>query len=155
MNLWGLVTDSRAVSPVVGVIVMLGVVTLLGAVVATFLLGFGSPGQPPPQVNFGYEYDYAQNLTIIVGAGDSFSSDRVAIDAFNSSQVVFQGVALGAFAGASWTEADNVTRPTRVTAGDRVVLDDIRDPAFELDIVWTAPSGDRSAVIGSATGPTP
>jgi Protein of unknown function (DUF1628). len=134
---------------------MVGVVALLAAVTAVFLLGFASPGETPPQMSFAYDYDYQQNLTITAGGGNSFGTDRVTVDAFNSSQVVFQGVALGEFDGATWTEADNVTHAARVTAGDQVILGDIRDPTFELNIVWTAPGGDSSAIIGSATGPTP
>jgi len=157
MDIRGLLTDEGAISPVVGVVLMVAGVLLLVAVVTSFLLGFGEPRDVAPQVSFEYGYDYDQNLTIRVAGGDTFDSNRVTVQgSFESDHVVFAGTALGNYTGATWTEAaDGVTNSTRVTAGDQVTLDDIRDPAFELDIVWTAADGDQSTVIGSATGPTP
>lgn len=155
MDLRGLLTDERAISPVVGVVLLVAGVLLLAAVVTSFLLGFGAQQEVAPQVSFEYEYDLDQTLTIRVAGGDSFDANRVTIqDDFKSDNVVFQGTALGNYTGSTWTEADDdLTSSTRVSAGDQVALDDIRDPAFELDIVWTAEDGDDSTILGSKTGP--
>jgi FlaG/FlaF family flagellin (archaellin) len=156
MDIRGLLTEEGAVSPVVGVVVMLAVLVLLAAIVGTFLMDFGDREEPPPQVAFSYDYDFDRNLTITVAGGDSFNSDRVTVDSFNSSLVIFQGTGLGKYVGETWTDADaDISGPERVTAGDEVQLDDIQYPGFELTIVWTSSSGERSAIIGSATGPTP
>jgi flagellin-like protein len=156
MDLWGLCTEDDAISPVVGVVVMIAVVVMLAAVVATFLTDFGNRGERAPQVNFEYEYDGEENLTIRVAGGDTFNSDRVSVDAFNSSLVLMDGSGLGEHTGSTWTEADDsISGPVTVTSGDQVTLDDIRDPTFELDIVWVSSDSDRSAIIGSATGPAP
>lgn len=152
----GLFTDETAVSPVVGVALLIAVVVLLVAIVGAFLTGFGDRTDPPPQVSFEYEYDYGENLTIRVSGGDSFDSGRVSVDSFNSSQVAFQGTGLGQDTDVTWTEADETfSSPMTVRSGDEVTLDDIQDPQFELDIVWRSPNGDRSAIIGTAVGPTP
>lgn len=156
MDLRGLLTERNAVSPVVGIVMMLAVVVLLAAVVAAFLTGFGDQTESPPQVGFSYDYDLDRNLTVSVAGGDSFESEQVTLDAFNSSLVFFEGTGLGRYTGVTWTAADaDVSGPTRVMSGDQVTLDDIQKPGFELEIVWTSSGGGRSAVIGTATGPTP
>jgi FlaG/FlaF family flagellin (archaellin) len=156
MDIRGLLTAKRAVSPVVGVALLLAVMVLLVAIVGAFVTGFADRGSPPPQVAFEYEYDYGENLTIQVAGGDSFESGRVTVDSFNSSNVVFQGTALGRDTAATWTETDEaLSAPRQVTSGDQVTLDDIQDPQFELDIVWRSESGDRGAIIGTAEGPVP
>jgi len=49
-------SDRRAVSPVVGVVLMLAIVVLLAAVLGGLLLGMELPADPTPQYGYGTEY---------------------------------------------------------------------------------------------------
>ena len=53
MNFKQLLTDDDAVSPVIGVILMVAITVILAAVIATFVLGLGdSLGNQAPQASF-------------------------------------------------------------------------------------------------------
>lgn len=146
MKLAEALADEDAVSPIIGVVLMVAVTVILAAVIAAFVFGFGDEGDVPPQVSFEYEYDFDRNLTITVQSGDAFDSDRV----------TFRGDGLGDDTDQSWTAVDErLSEGTRISAGDSVTLDDIEYPSFELDIVWTAGDGSRSTIIATTSGPTP
>jgi flagellin-like protein len=50
--------DEEAVSPVIGIILMVAVTVILAAVIGTFVLGIGqSTSEPTPQVSWEFEYD--------------------------------------------------------------------------------------------------
>ncbi|MEF8819384.1 MAG: type IV pilin N-terminal domain-containing protein [Haloferacaceae archaeon] len=51
----GLLTDDRAVSPVIGVILMVAITVILAAVVGTFVLGLGANQRETPQATFEFE----------------------------------------------------------------------------------------------------
>jgi flagellin-like protein len=56
MQLRALRTDDDAVSPVVGVILLVGITVVLAAGTASFVLGLGErTTQPPPQASFDIE----------------------------------------------------------------------------------------------------
>jgi len=53
MTLENLLSDDRAVSPVIGVILMVAITVILAAVIGTFVLGLGqNVGNQPPQASF-------------------------------------------------------------------------------------------------------
>ncbi len=52
-----LLTDDDAISPVIGVILMVAITVLLAATVATFVLGLGDQQDPGPQASFEFDYD--------------------------------------------------------------------------------------------------
>jgi len=65
MNFKSLFDDDRAVSPVIGVILMVAITVILAAVIGSFVLGLGDQLQETnPQANFGFD-------TTTVGVADS------------------------------------------------------------------------------------
>lgn len=79
MKLSTLLTDDRAVSPVIGVILMVAITVILAAVIGTFVLGLGSNVNSTPQATLSYDFtesggDY--NVTIAHDGGDTLSSDN-------------------------------------------------------------------------------
>ncbi|MEF8976197.1 MAG: type IV pilin N-terminal domain-containing protein, partial [Halapricum sp.] len=57
MQIRELFTDDDAVSPVIGVILMVAITVILAAVIATFVLGLGeSVSNTAPQANFQTDY---------------------------------------------------------------------------------------------------
>lgn len=78
MKLKQLITEERAVSPVIGVILMVAITVILAAVIGTFVLGLGSNVQSTPQASF--DFDFAEdsgsyNVTITHSGGDALTSD--------------------------------------------------------------------------------
>ncbi|PSP27732.1 type IV pilin [Halobacteriales archaeon QH_2_65_14] len=64
MRLKQLFTDDDAVSPVIGVILMVAITVILAAVIASFVLGLGdSTDEVQPNTGFSFEYDAVNNDT--------------------------------------------------------------------------------------------
>ncbi|PSP38038.1 hypothetical protein BRC71_08710 [Halobacteriales archaeon QH_7_65_31] len=57
MNIKELFNDDSAVSPVIGVILMVAITVILAAVIGTFVLGLGSNVQSVPSAQFTFDYD--------------------------------------------------------------------------------------------------
>ena len=73
--------DSRAVSPVIGVILMVSITVILAAVIGTFVLGLGDQVQETsPNAQWDWDYSSSEaNLTVSHQSGDSIDSDRLEI----------------------------------------------------------------------------
>ena len=79
MDLKKLFTEDRAVSPVIGVILMVAITVILAAVVGAFVLGLGdrvSETAPTAQISFEYN---DPNVVLIHEGGSSFQADRVTL----------------------------------------------------------------------------
>ena len=73
MNLDRISGDDRAVSPVIGVILMVAITVILAAVIGTFVLGLGdSLGDTAPQASFQCSGD-----DLVHSGGDSLNSDNL------------------------------------------------------------------------------
>ena len=70
MQVNDLLTDEDAVSPVIGVILMVAITVILAAVIASFVLGLGDPEEPAPNLAFEEEFD-GDELTVTIIRGDS------------------------------------------------------------------------------------
>ncbi|OYR51581.1 type IV pilin [Halorubrum sp. Ea8] len=98
-------SDDRAVSPVIGVILMVAITVILAAVIGTFVLGLGdSLGDSQPTAQLDAEItdigaDDTANLTIEHGGGDRIDAGAMRIVVSNSSgtEVTSSGEFTGAF----------------------------------------------------------
>ena len=62
----------RAVSPVIGVILMVAITVILAAVIASFVLGLGDTDDPAPTISFSTEEDTTEEeFEISITSGDS------------------------------------------------------------------------------------
>jgi len=69
-----------AVSPVIGVMLMLVVTIVIAAVVSAFAGGMAGDTQMPPQASFGVDVDLSQNATIFEHrGGDAIDLDEIGI----------------------------------------------------------------------------
>ena len=69
--------DDRAVSPVIGVVLMIAVVVILAAVVGAFATGiFGSQNEAP-QAAFSYD---ASTETVTMDSGESIPGDEIQVN---------------------------------------------------------------------------
>ena len=150
-----LFADEDAVSPVIGVILMVAITVILAAVIGTFVLGLGEQVQDTSP-NTQFEFDYESNseddsfstggangdglLTMSHTSGQSIDAARLTIvgstPANNEEDLTSSG---------DWSSGDDVS------AGDsfsvRVANDD------EIDLVWTSEGGDQSDTLRSWEGP--
>ncbi|WP_435124581.1 type IV pilin [Halobaculum sp. D14] len=154
MELKRLISDDRAVSPVIGVILMVAITVILAAVIGTFVLGLGQNLQTsPPQASFGFDYTDAtgttnSNTDYLVTAthqgGATLNSD-------NSKNVQLS------------SSAGTVNFSLPVSAGDSVTLngsntgtadDEIAVPSdTDVRVIWTSSTGQTSQTL--AKGQTP
>lgn len=134
--------DDRAVSPVIGVILMVAITVILAAVIGTFVLGLGDQvQQTSPNAQFSYDFDGDGNVTITHDGGDGIDADRLHVTSSNGSADWSEGGSSAdrVTAGVSFDSADTDVSP--IPTGDTV------------RVVWTAPDGDRSSTLASRTAP--
>jgi flagellin-like protein len=82
MQLRSILKEDNAVSPVIGVILMVAITVILAAVIATFVLGLGDQvSNTAPQATFSFDYDESgeENLTITHDGGDTIEPARLSV----------------------------------------------------------------------------
>ncbi len=124
MNIKHLFNDDKAVSPVIGVILMVAITVILAAVIATFVLGLGdSLSSQAPQASFTCDGD-----SLVHDGGDELPAGEIKFS---------NGTAL---------DADNSPNDGPWSAGDTLVttFDDDAAP-----LVWEADGS--SATLRSST----
>jgi len=138
MKLQELFTEDRAVSPVIGVILMVAITVILAAVIGAFVLGLGdsvSETAPNAQIDFDYGDD---NVTLTHDGGDSFDVANVDLVGSESTN----------------EDLDDTDWDDTVSAGDSTGGVDIEDETEgdTLRLVWS--SGGSSSTIASSTVPS-
>jgi flagellin-like protein len=143
MRLKQLFEEEDAVSPVIGVILMVAITVILAAVIGTFVLGLGDQvQQTSPNAQFSFDYDStAGELEITHGGGDGVESEQISF----AGDLTVAGTN-------TWTAVSGVAAQT-VTAGDSVTLTD-GGTNIDLDanpetvrVIWNADDGDRSSTL--------
>jgi flagellin-like protein len=134
--------DDRAVSPVIGVILMVAITVILAAVIGTFVLGLGENVQSnAPSASFGFDYDSTNDdLTITHESGDAIDPTRI----------TFAGAGTG---DDNWNDQASTT-VSEVSAGDTVELDvSSASSGASIRVIWTSEGGGNSATLGEFTIP--
>ncbi len=119
MELRDLFTEDRAVSPVIGVILMVAITVILAAVIGTFVLGLGdSVQQQSPTANFAgdqgtetVDNDPVTSLTITHEGGDSVAQENLDVTV-NGEQAYENN---GGTAVAAWNSTGDVTAGSSVS----------------------------------------
>ncbi|GGL44568.1 hypothetical protein GCM10009037_29960 [Halarchaeum grantii] len=125
--------DERAVSPVIGVILMVAITVILAAVIGTFVLGLGNQvGNQAPQVTFDWEGTASSGVTVTHQGGDSFEASNV--DVKGTAMSTTNG--LDTYTGNTWTAGTSADIPS----GDL--------SEGEIQLVWSASGSDSTSIIG-------
>ncbi|WP_435128041.1 type IV pilin [Halobaculum sp. D14] len=149
MDFKQLFTDDRAVSPVIGVILMVAITVILAAVIGTFVLGLGNNLQTsPPQASFGFDYTENSN-----GSGYNVTATHQGGATLNSDNA--KSVKLTSANGGS------VSFSLPVSAGDSAQLNESNGGSGAdavpgntgVRVIWTSSDGKTSQSL--ATGKTP
>ena len=147
-TLWRLATDDDAVSPVIGVILMVAITVILAAVVGTFVLGFaGDVRESPPQTSLAFDYEASADTgetACDLSAGGAGGDGELTVAHEGGDDV--DADALDLVTGADRTGwGDCSDDGGTVTAGDTAAIDVERNQT--LRVAWEAPNGDASSVL--------
>jgi flagellin-like protein len=145
MELKRLLNDDDAVSPVIGVILMVAITVILAAVIASFVIGLGdSNQQTAPSISFSTDYDAGgTSLTLTVdNVGESVEAQNVRVTGSDSSGNIDQ----------SWDSVTGVGASSSLSAGQSGSISAQTD--FEVSIVYNDPNNDQSFTLQEdVTGP--
>jgi flagellin-like protein len=164
MKLKQLFTDDSAVSPVIGVILMVAITVILAAVIGTFVLNLGgSVSQTTPQASFGFDYNDASTgddvVTVTHETGDTIEADRLSLAGSTKVDIATTegAVATGTETSTreSFTEsAGGFSSGTIIGAGDSVYAGGNGDLGGEtFRVVWNSENNENSATLSEWTAP--
>ncbi|WP_226023067.1 type IV pilin [Halomicrobium salinisoli] len=145
MRIKELLERDDAVSPVIGVILMVAITVILAAVIASFVLNLGDQAQQQtPTVSF--EFDYNSNapgaVTVTHASGDSIDAGSVTVTSSGPDISYSPG---------DWTS-------TSITAGDTYEATPTAGGSFSegdtIRVTWTAESGGSSSTLAEFEVPS-
>ena len=152
MQLSKLFNEDRAVSPVIGVILMVAITVILAAVIGTFVLGLGdSIGENAPSASYDWDQSGSggdtSELLLTHVSGQTLDANRLSATAGDAS---FNS----AFFVDNWAGADE-----QVTSGETVDFISGVDGEYDdgsstavtdedtVRVVWTASGGGSSSTL--------
>jgi flagellin-like protein len=171
-----LIADDDAVSPVIGVILMVAITVILAAVIGTFVLGLGEQVQDTsPNAQFTTEYsddnpaegdvDFADattssdlevddpdgTLTIEMTSGNSVDASELSLSGVDGAHdTVPDGYEFG-----FTNDTENVDNPydsgDQLSAGDTVEV--AVNSGSEVKLIWTVSGGGQSDTLATWEGP--
>jgi flagellin-like protein len=141
MQLDALIRDDDAVSPVIGVILMVAITVILAAVIGTFVLGLTGTVQRTPQAGFTFdETGTNENIDVTHDGGDP-------VDAANVEIVDSEGT--GPYCTTNGN-ADTEWPGTELSAGDSCLVDGLGGSADgTLRVTWEADDGSYSGTLAT------
>ena len=112
--------ENRAVSPVVGVVLMVAITVILAAAVASFVLGLSNVNQEIPQASFSCD-----DGAVTMDSGETLDPDTVYVD------------------GKKWSNRDPDIG-SGITAGETITQSEVPSDGV---ITWESTDGDTSATL--------
>jgi len=145
MNLKRLFKDDDAVSPVIGVILMVAITVILAAVIASFVLGLGDQAaQDTPRASFEFTYDGSGGGTSPSYGGDAdLTITHTGGDAIDAAQV---DVADGGGT-SNGAEGGNLFGSGDITAGDSATIS--IGSSDTIRIIYNQPSSDSTSILAT------
>jgi flagellin-like protein len=149
MQLRDLLTEDRAVSPVIGVILMVAITVILAAVIGTFVLGLGDQvSDNAPQASFSFDFnddsgfDGGTNdiVNITHEGGETIENSTLSVEGDGTNSLTYRS------GDSNWGD-DNV-----VSAGDRISYGQV-NAGETIRVIWTNPNGGSTNTIARATAP--
>lgn len=136
MNLKQLIADDDAVSPVIGVILMVAVTVILAAVIGGTVVGMGNEPATTPQASFSFDVgDYdgdsvANDVNVTHDGGDTIPASQITVK----------------------TTAGTAVDPSgNLTAGDGWMAAKDLPKGETVRIVWQNPENKESSVLADFT----
>jgi len=155
MKLKSLFNDDDAVSPVIGVILMVAITVILAAVIASFVLGLGdSADEVQPNTSFTFDYDSGDNAS--ASADGNLTITLSDGEALNAEEVFFRGQELldcdgDSLADCSDGPASGYSSGDQWSAGEAIGLD--VNSSYTVNVVWESVDSDDSSRLQTDEGP--
>ena len=149
-----LLADDDAVSPVIGVILMVAITVILAAVIGTFVLGLGEQVQSTsPQANFNFDYDSTNGT----GGGDDLSQNgntdtSGSLTVTHTSGDSIESARLDATDGTA-TETGEELWGSDVSVNAGTSSSIYVDEGDTVRVVWDSSDGETTATLGQWSGP--
>lgn len=133
-------SDDRAVSPVLGVALLIAMTVILAGVVGYVALGVDAKDANAPQANIDFEQaaTLPGDVTMVHDGGDRLNGDNVVVKVQDVS------------GGTNVISAVDLTGTT-IATGDEVVVANTAESSDTVKIVWQDPSSDREVLIAEYT----
>jgi flagellin-like protein len=158
MNITQLFDDDSAVSPVIGVILMVAITVILAAVIATFVLGLGdSVSNTAPQASFSFNYDTdgsPNQIDITHNGGDTIESQLLSVSSDENFDDPDGDVSDSG--SASWNEFGKFSKGSQIAAGNTLTINETSGDTFDeatVRVTYQSEQGDTSATLAEWTGP--
>jgi len=145
--------DGRAVSPVIGAVLMVAITVILAALIGTFVLGLSDSAEETPQASFSLEPydDDADNdpdaVVITHESGDRFPAGTVTVRA--AGDTFSWGSAVSA--GDSFVVADS-GGATGISSDGTLSSTDVSGETFR--VIYTSSGGDQTTVLATYEVPS-
>jgi flagellin-like protein len=165
MQVKRLFKDDDAVSPVIGVILMVAITVILAAVIASFVLGLGDQNNPAPTADFNFDYNSSEQIvTVTHDTGDEVDSAQTFIRGQNLDSATFGSDnsflnladVTGASSGNTYSNSGTWSSGDAVKAGQSayVLLDTGASPReYAINVVWEDPDSDSTSTLATDKGP--
>jgi flagellin-like protein len=164
MQFTNLLGDDDAVSPVIGVILMVAITVILAAVIGTFVLGLGDQvSDSAPTASFNFDFASSTEVSITHDGGDAIKDSQLTVKLNGTNIYEGEGSDAGIVSsgvnecgtGGTGFDAGNADDgwTNDVTAGATLTLDtDGSGDCGNSDIrvVWSSSSGGDTATLGKA-----
>ncbi len=152
MRLRNLVQDDDAVSPVIGVILMVAITVILAAVIASFVLGLGNQtGEVAPTTSFSFDYNQSgQTVSVTSDGGGAVAVNELFVrgEEISSSQPHLTSDNSWPASQASGTQGSN----SAVVAGDSIDVN-VDSSSYIVRVVWQSADTDKSSELSTDRGP--
>lgn len=131
--------DERAISPVIGVILMISLAVIVASMVGGFTIGMGdSVPEQPPDAEFTFDYNAnAGTISVTHDGGEPFTAE-------NTQHLVVKQTGSTT---ASVTWVDSTTGAFPVTAGDQLTPTLTLASGDEIRVVWLSADGSSTDTL--------
>lgn len=158
MRLRALLRDEDAVSPVIGVILMVAITVILAAVIATFVLGLGDQvSNTAPQATFTFDYNEDNQVTDFTSEQTTPGNFDATVNithaggaTFNAQNLYISSDVLGGTV--SYAQAaEAYGSGSEIKAGDTISV--AIDSDDTIRVTWESDTGQNSAMLREFSGP--
>jgi len=151
--------DDRAVSPVIGVILMVAITVILAAVIGTFVLGLGDQVQSTtPQASFGFDMnpaggngfdasDDGDSISITHESGDTIEASSLSVKVSGTNGFTVSDVTDDTDAEVSSAWSDQVSAGSTITITDSSTGYLVSGETVR--VIYNNPDSDQSSTLGS------
>ncbi|NHN41235.1 type IV pilin [Halorubellus sp. JP-L1] len=141
MQLKNLFTDNEAVSPVIGVILMVAITVILAAVIGAFVLGIGGSQEQTPQASWEWNNDSTTGDPCGTGTLSGSPTFGVTVQHKGGDEIETDNLELG---GADCSSASSDT----LSAGSSIHITGAA-PDNTVNLVWKSSQSDSTSILSS------